>query len=185
MIRTALPILSLLAAGCSNGLFYIEVEETAETTVQGGSLLEELLGDLGFEEFVTMDITASEELVNQGVEPGDIVNVELIAFDLEVTAPADGDMTFLEEMSVYVDGDDLPRVRIAHLDDFPPGQQLVSFDLDGVDLTPYVTGESMGIDTEVTGRSPDEDTTIKASFVVDVGVTSQGALNQWRQSRED
>jgi hypothetical protein len=184
MLRVFTPLLGMLT-GCGGGLFYIEVEETAQTTVSGGTLLEELLGDLGFEEFVTMDITASEELQNQGVEPGDIVNVTLIAFDLTVTDPADGDLTFLEEMAVYVEGDDLPRVRIAHLDDFPPGQQQVSFELDDVDLTPYVTGESMGIDTEVTGRSPSEDTTILASFVVDVGVTSQGAWSQWRQSRED
>jgi hypothetical protein len=184
MLKTTLPFLGLLAAGCSDGLFYIEVEESAEVTVPGGTLLEELLGDLGFEEFVTMDITASDELVNQGVEPGDIVNVSLTTFDLEVTAPTDGDMTFFEEMSVFVDGDDLPRVRIASLDAFPEGQQRVSFDRDGVDLTPYVTGTAMGIDTEVTGRSPDEDTTIKAYFVVEVGVTSQGVRNQW-QSRND
>ena len=41
--------------GCSS-LLTISIEETATTTVEGGTVLEDLLGDLGFEEFVTMDL---------------------------------------------------------------------------------------------------------------------------------
>ena len=183
--RRILPVLAALTfAACEGGLFYIDIEESAQATVQGGSLLEGLLGDLGFEDFVTMDLTASEELRNQGVKPGDILNVTLTAFDLEVLSPDSGDLTFLDTMAVYVDADDLPRVRIASYSDFPPGQQLVSFDLDEVDLTDYAVSDSMTIDTEVTGRSPSQTTTIEATFAVEVGVTSQGACNQWRASRE-
>ena len=60
----------LLMMGCTSALT-ITIEETSTTTVEAGTLLEDLLDDIGFDEFVTMDITASEEL-SQGVAPGDI-----------------------------------------------------------------------------------------------------------------
>ena len=146
--------------------------------------MEDVLGDLGFEEFVTVDITASEELQNQGVQPGDIVNVTLTGFEMSVLEPADGDLSFFEEITVYVEANALPRVRIASLDTFPAGQQYVTFNLDEVDLTDYAVSQAMFIETEVTGRSPDEDTTIKADIIIDVGVTSQGACNQVRGAVE-
>ena len=182
--RRLLPIAAAIGfMACDDGLLTIEIEQTAKPTISGGSLLADLLGDLGCEEFVTLDSTASEELQNQGVEPGDIVDVTLTAFDLEVLSPDSGDLTFFDEIEVFVSTEELPRVRIAWLDSFPEGQQYVSFNLEDVDLTEYAVSEAMTIDTEVTGRSPDEDTTIQAYFVVDVGVTSQGACNQWKASR--
>ena len=66
----------LWLVGCSS-LLTISIEESATTTVAGGTVLEDLLGDLGFDEFVTMDLTSSEELKNQGVEPGDIAESAL------------------------------------------------------------------------------------------------------------
>ena len=185
LIRRVLPAVAVVGfLSCDSGLFTIELEERAQTTVPGGTLLEELLGDLGFEDFVTVDITASEELENQGVQPGDIVDVTLTAFELEALSPSGADLTFLEEIAVYVEADGLSRQRIAWLDDFPAGAALVSFNLDAVDLTPYAVSAAMTIDTEVTGRSPDEDTTIEARFVLDVGVTSQGACSQVRGSAD-
>ena len=165
---------------CQGGLFTIDIEQSAQTTVPAGTLLEDLLGELGFEEFVTVDITASEELQNQGVQPGDIVNVTLTAVEMSVVAPSSGDLSFFDEITVFVEADTLPRVQIASLNSFPDGQQQVSFNLDEVDLTDYAVSQAMTIDTEVTGRSPDEETTIQADIVVEVGVTSQGACNQIR-----
>ena len=183
--RRLLPVAVVTGfVACQGGLFSIELEESAQTTIAGGTLLEDVLGDLGFEEFVTVDITASEELQNQGVQPGDIVNVTLTGFEMSVLEPADGDLSFFEEITVYVEANALPRVRIASLDTFPAGQQYVTFNLDEVDLTDYAVSQAMFIETEVTGRSPDEDTTIKADIIIDVGVTSQGACNQVRGAVE-
>lgn len=180
-----LPVVAVAGfIACQGGLFTIELEESAQTTVAGGSLLEDVLGELGFEEFVTVDITASEELQNQGVQPGDIVNVTLTGFEMSVVSPAEGDLSFFEEVNVYVQADALPRVRIASLDTFPAAEQYVTFNLDEVDLTDYAVSQAMFIETEVTGRSPDEDTTIRADITIDVGVTSQGACNQVRGSGE-
>jgi len=57
---------------CGGKLFTIG---TAETLIGQGTLVEAFLGDLGFEELATLEITESEELANQGVEPGDIREV--------------------------------------------------------------------------------------------------------------
>jgi len=169
---------ALLWAGCGGGLLTIPVDETATTTIAPGTLLEDLLGDLGFDAFLDMDVTASEELQNQGVEPGDVVEVRLTTFTLEATEPAGADLSFLSGLAVYVESEGLDKVEIAHADAFPEGQALVDFEIDDVDLTDYVVSQSMTITTEVTGHRPDQETTVEASFSVDVGVTVQGACNQ-------
>ena len=78
-IRTLLPargtlivLGSLLAwTACKNGaLTHIEIADSDEVVVEKGSLLEELVGSLGFDSFVSMDLTESAALQNQGVGPG-------------------------------------------------------------------------------------------------------------------
>ncbi len=55
--------------GCAK-LTTLEIEERCTTPGEQGTLLEELLGNFGFESFVTMDLTASLEMQNQGAPPG-------------------------------------------------------------------------------------------------------------------
>lgn len=162
---------------CQGKLVTISVEKQSTTTVEGGSILENLLGDLGFDSFVSMDLTQSEELQNQGVEPGDIVDVRLVYLELEALSPPGADLSFIDSMDVYVSAPGLDEVRVASADDFPEGQAVVSFDIADVDLTDYVVSESMTLRTDVTGHRPDEDTEVEARFAVDVGVTVKGACS--------
>lgn len=164
--------------GCSGALVQIQITERADTVVPGASLLEELAGDLGFDALTTMDLTANEELANQGVEPGDIQDVQLIDFRLTVLEPDTQDLSFLDEMAVYVEAPGLPREQVAAQASFPEGQGEVRFVLTGLDLTPYAVSERMTLGTEVTGRRPDEDTTVRATVTLDVGVTAQGVRGQ-------
>lgn len=181
--RTALGVGLLLS--CSGPLARITIEETASTTIEGGTVLEQLLDDFGFGNFLDMDITASEELANQGVGPGDIEDVYLIELTLEATDPPNADLTFIESIDVFVSAPDLPRVRVAFQSSFPQGQALVPFELEDVDLTDYVVSQSMSLETEVTGSRPNEDTTVEAGFALQLGVTSQGVCNQIRGNRGD
>ncbi len=165
--------------GCKDGvLTHIEVEGSATVTLEGASILEVIAGDLGFDDFVSMDITSEEELANQGVEPGDIKDVQLVLFELEATDPAGADLSFIDAMAVGVQAPGLAAATIASANDFPDGQSLVSFDLLGVDLTDYATSESMTLTTDVTGQRPDERTTVEARYILDVGVTLQGATRR-------
>jgi hypothetical protein len=173
-----------LWAGCEATLFTFHVEQSDQVVVEQGTLLEDLLGDLCFDAFLDMDITSSEAFANQGVEPGDVQEVFLEIFELEVSAPAGGDLSFLEAMDIYVESPDLPQVLIASAASFPEGQALVSFALEDVDLTDYVVSQSMTLTTDITGHRPDDDTTIEARFDLAVGVTTQGACNQVKGSED-
>lgn len=173
------------ATSCDGTLAHIDVETGASAVVPGASILEQLAGDMGFGDFVSMDLAAEDELANQGVGPGDIKDVRLIEFTLTVTDPQGGDMSWLESLELYVEAPGVERALIASADDFPEGVASVSFDLYDVDLTPYAVSEAMTLATEVSGRRPDEDTTIQADVVLDVGVTGQGACNQAKAARAD
>ena len=171
-------IFFFLACNSISNLLTIEIEESSQVLVEQGTVLEDLLGDLGFSDFVSMDITESQELANQGVEPGDIERVNLTVLELEVIDPEGADLSFFQAMSFYAEAPDVDSVQIASAPGFPEGDSLVSFDLEDVDLTPYVVSESMTLSTEVTARRPDVDTLIEARFVVEVEATLQGAKNQ-------
>lgn len=170
--------LSTLLAGCGGATFNITIDESADVVVEGNSIIEQLAGDFGFGEFVSMDLTEADELANQGVEPGDIRSVRLTSFTMAAIDPAGADLAFLESMELLVSAPDLPEILVASLADFPEGVSDVTFDLEDVDLTEYVVSESMTIGTAVTGRRPNEDTTVQAAFRLRVGVTGQGVLGQ-------
>jgi hypothetical protein len=172
-----LPFLSVVWLACNGQLFRIQVEESGSTTVEAGTFLEDLLVDFGFDDLVAMDITASQELANQGVEPGDIVESYLDDLSLVATSPGGADLAFLDRVDVYVESPGEERKLVASQSDFPPGVADVAFDLEDVDLTPYIVSKSLTLTTDVTGRRPPQDTVVEARFALSVGVTGQGACN--------
>lgn len=185
-----MPIALFALLSCSEGeLFVLPIEESAEATVPAadpltGSLVE-LVGDLGFAQFAEMEISESEELKNQGVAPGDITTVTLVSFDLEVASPEGGDLSFLSSVDVYVNAAEEEQLLIASLDNFPEGEPAVTFELEAVELAPYVLSDSMSISTDVVGTLPDEETVVVARFALDVGVTKQGACNAISNKEQD
>lgn len=170
----ALVALGLVAA-CDR-LLDIRIAREATTTVEAGTPLETLLGDMGFGDFLAMDLTSATELENQGVAPGDIVDTRLVSFELTLDAPDGADLGFLDEVDLLVTAPGLPEELVAHGEGFD-GQTEVAFEVFDVDLSAYVVSESMTLRTDVRGRRPDDDSTLTAAFVLSVGVTSQGACN--------
>ncbi|MBA2322131.1 MAG: hypothetical protein H0V89_13375 [Deltaproteobacteria bacterium] len=164
----------IAALACGGKLFTIGIDGTAVTVVQEGTIVEAFLGELGFEELATVEIADSEELANQGVEPGDIREVVLTDFVLTAKMPQGADLSFLDRVDVFVEGPGLPRVLIATSSSFPAGQAEVVFEVTEADITDYATAEFLTVTTEAEGRSPDQDTTIEAFYLIDVGVTAQG-----------
>jgi len=167
-----------IAVACGGKLLTIRVEEESEVLIEKGTPLESLLSDLGFDGFTDMDITSRQAIENQGVEPGDITDVYFEELVLSVGEPEGGDLSFIDELSFYVEAEGLDRVRVATQDSFPEGQAVVEMELDDVDIVDYVVSESMDVTTEASGGRPDEDTLVVGSFVLSVGATAQGACNQ-------
>ena len=134
------------------------------------SLREQLAGDMGFDSFIAFDLTANEQFQNQGVERHQIDSVRMTALRLTTSS---GDFTFLETLAFYVQAEGHPKVRVASGGPFPEGQANIELTLDDVDLAPYASAPSMDLTTEVQGRRPDQDITIKAGvdFLVDVNVS--------------
>ncbi len=179
MLRRALPLLLVLpAAGCSR-LLTIEVQGESSATIEGGSILEQLVGDLGFAGFLSMDITEEEELQNQGVEPGDLVRVELTALSLEVVE-GDPDLRFIERLLVSAEAPDLPTIAVAGADTFPEGEPRVALDVLGVDLVDYATSAEMTLRTDAEARRPDETSRLVARYTLEVEATVRGAAKQAR-----
>jgi hypothetical protein len=173
----ALFILSAVTlVGCQGKLVTIKVSDEATVTVPKGTIVNELLGSLGYSDFANMNLIESQELRNQGVEPGDIKDVVLERFELEAIAPDGADLSFLASVELSADARDLDEVLVASASDFPEGQALVEFDTTDVDLTAHVVSEAMTFTTDVVGHQPEADTDVTARFTVAVGVTGQGVF---------
>lgn len=174
------PLVMLgLWTACGDGsLVHIDIDGSDKVTVQGGNVLEDLVGDLGFDSFTNINLVDSQKLKNQGVEPGDISTARLVSFELELLEPEDGDLSFIDSFEIWVESPGLEPVLIAEAQEFPDGETYVSFDVMDVDLVDYVVSESMTFSTDISANSPREDSVVQASYVIDVGVTLQGAKNQ-------
>lgn len=172
---------------CQGQIATIELSESAEATIEGQSTLggiTDLVGALGFDGFTEMDISQSQELVNQGVQPGDIESAMVTSFSLTAVDPADGDLSFISRLEIWVEAPDLEPVLVASQVDFPEGVSVVEFDLEDVDLVDYVVSDSMKITTDATGTVPEETITIQADASFAIGVTAQGACNAASQAAE-
>jgi hypothetical protein len=166
---------------CSK-LATIKIHSESTTTVDRGTLVESFVGDMGFGDLLNMNVVDAEELRNQGITKGDIQDVRLDSVELEVSAPAGGDLSWVDTLEFYVEAPGLPRTRIAHQEDFPAGQSIVDLVVDDVDLTDYAISESMDITTDAAGHRPDQDTDVIGRVVLKVGVTAQGACNATKGS---
>lgn len=176
-IRVACLAASIVVATSTcGGLDTFELTERSRTIVPAGTLIDQLVGDLGFGDFLALDLTENRELANQGVERHEIDSVMIGAIDLEIAGPEGADFTFLDDIEFYVQAEDLPRVRIARGGPFPQGADSVSLDIDAVELAPYAAASSMDITTEARGRPPRSETTIDAVVTLLVDVNVDGVL---------
>jgi hypothetical protein len=160
----------LLACG---QIFTITVEETATAVIPEATLIEEVVDDLGFGDFLEMDIAEAEELQDQGVEEGDIEEAALVSLVL-VAMEGSPDLSFIDSLEIFVEGEGLPRQRVAWAEELPEGQSEVALELDEVDLAPYIIGGDMTLTTEARGRRPEQERVVEAQAAIDVGVTAQG-----------
>lgn len=168
-------VAALMGMACSGGLASIEIERQGRAEIPKGTVVEDLLGEVGLEDLMKMDLTTASELENQGVEDGDLRHVHLQGFTLAVEAPDDQDLSFLDEVEIYVEAPGLERRRVAAQSDFPEGARSVALELAEIDVVDYVVSESMTLTSEVSGRRPAQATTLLATVRFDVVVTAQGA----------
>lgn len=157
-----LPALLLASCGAT---FDVDVESS--TTIPKGGFLEQLAA-VTFGDFGNMDISQSQGFKNAGVEKDQVDSVKLASLELKVESPAGGTFEWLDKMEFFVETEGQPKKRIAHKDAIPDSATTITFDVDDVELAPYVTAPSMNVTTSATARRPNEDTKIQAKLVFTV-----------------
>lgn len=166
----------LLLSGCGVTVTHIAVTGSSSTTVEAGTVIEDLVGDLGFGEFVSMDLTKAQELQNQGVAPADISSAVLTDFTLTATS-GEPDLSFFSAMDLTVEAEPYDVLRVAWSESFAEGSATVDFKTTGADIREYVTSQSMTLTADATAHRPEEDTEVRGDWTVDVGVTTEGAVS--------
>lgn len=173
--RFAFAAVVLASLTCGSDVDNVEVESEGRAMIPGGTVIDQLLGDLAFSGFDDIDVSQSQELENQGYTEEQIDSVRLDSLTLTVSAPAGGDFDFLESIAFFVEAEGEERVEIARLSPVPDGQTSLDVPVADVELLPYAVAESMTVTTEATGSAPDEDTTVDAHLVFDVDINVSGA----------
>ena len=173
-LRVGLLLISL--ATCS-GLDNFQITESSESTVSGATIFERLIGDLGFGDWLNLDLTQNEKLANQGVEGHQLDTVYLHSLTLTITeGHRDQDFSFIESIDFFANGPGLEKKLIARGSSFATGIKSVGLEIESVNLAPYASANSMTITTDVDGHRPDHQTTIRAEIVLDIDVNVAGVL---------
>lgn len=175
--RGTTAVVAIAAALACSSIDNVEIEATGQTTVPQGTVIDQLIGDIGFLGFEGFDISETQEFRNQGYKKSQIDSVRVTSFTLSIAAPADGDFDFIERIAFFAESDGLARVEIARLDPVPEGSNVLDLELADVDLRDYAAAESMTITTEATGVRPEAETDIDARVVLDVDVDVSGACD--------
>ena len=169
-------VFCLLAANSACGADVITIEQSSTSQIEAGSIFENFIGDMGFGDFLNMDLSQSDELKNQGVSKDQIDSVKLTNFVLIITAPdSDQDFSFLDSLTFNVEAPNVARKKLAQGGPFADGTRKVTLNVENLELAPYVSAEKMDIISAVSGHRPRHDTTIRAdlTFRVDVRVFGQ------------
>ncbi|MRG96726.1 hypothetical protein [Polyangium spumosum] len=174
--RVALQNLLLAVAAAAvtscDDLDNFEVDVAAKATIPAGTVLDELLGVLAFEEFQSINLT--QELDNQGVTKDDVDSVRMISLALVIDGPSGANFDFLESLAFYAETEGQERVLVAELAPVPKGQTSIELVMSGAELKPYVVAPSMKLTTAAKGKRPPQETRVTAAAVLDVDVTVPG-----------
>lgn len=154
--------------GCSALPIFFDVKTEGTTTIQKGTLLEQLAGGFGFDSFASFDISQTQEFKNNNTQKSLVKEAKVKSIALTITGPDSQNFDFLEEISFFVEAPGLSKKRIG-TKKVPKGVKTFTLDLDDIDLTSYVKADSIKITTDAKGKRPENDTTVKAEIVLTIG----------------
>ena len=158
----AIALMFFLSACDSLTTVIVDVE--SETTVRGTILgLDSTI--LGFDNFVSFDVSSSQEFENNDATKNNIGESYLTGFTLEVIAPDGQTLDFIKSMNVYIsDGDGETRIEIARIEEGTnTNVKLLYLDVFGdSEIGKYLRADKTKITVEANGNSPQNDTTIEA-----------------------
>lgn len=154
---------AVVGGGCVPVVAF-DVPLTAETTVEGGGVLEQFLDAFGFGDFANVDFSSTDEFENNDVRREQVTSARLTALTLTIASPQGADFDWLDEVAFSVDADEQPGVEVAS-GTIADDAVAATLDLEDVELAPYVRAPGFSITTDVNARRPPQDTTVRVDLV--------------------
>ena len=170
--RVLTVVTSMFAAAvmtaCTGGPLGVTFDVDLDSSVViEGSPLGALTGGLGFGGFTDLDFEQEQAFENNDTRKDLVQSAMLKEVTLTIASPNDGNFDWLNSIEFYVEAPDLDRVLVASAT-IPDGEEIVSLDLENVDLAPYIKAETVTFSSEANGSQPAEDHTVDAVMVVEV-----------------
>ena len=69
-MRVPMLLCAVLLSGCGDGIATISIDYEDTATIAGGGIVVDLIGSLGFDGFLDMNVVEAEELQNQVLSRG-------------------------------------------------------------------------------------------------------------------
>jgi|GEM_PF-1677516 len=161
---TSLVLLcSLLTSACGSAPLLIEVSSSDSTQVEGRSTLLGVFDGVGFDSFSNFDVTAEQELADQGAHQDNILSA---AFDNVTLACDEGNtLGFLDDVALSLSSANAGPVVFATLElDDASDAVSAPFELTDVDVAHILRDDDVAIAVAASGEQPDDDTQLTLSF---------------------
>lgn len=153
----------VVSSGCHPEVTF-EVPIEGEATLEGGGLLGALLERMSFGSFANLDFSSTQAFENQQAEKHRVTEARLLSAALVVTDPDGQDFDFIEQLTFSASAPDVPAVEVASAE-VPRNVERFELETRDVDLAAHVRADRMSVTTEVRGRRPTEDTTVRAELI--------------------
>lgn len=162
----------LLTALACGSLDNINVSRSGTTTIEGAGTLSTLPSALAFSGFDNVHIGRDTTVENQSDVTDNLKSLKLRELVMVIETPETGeDFTFIRSVKFFASAEGLPKVLIAQGGPFTKGATSIGLDVEDVELLPYASAPTMQVTSEVTGKPPSDDTTIKATASFDADVS--------------
>ena len=159
-MRVFVVIVVVAVSACVPAVEF-DVPVSADTSVQAGGVLEQVLDAFGFNAFTSMDISQSSQFSANDTRKDQVTSTKLTKLTLTIKDPANANFDWLHTIAFEAEAQGQAKSEVAHKD-VPTGVSTFDCDIDGVDLAPYVKADTMSITTTANAQHPPSDTTVHA-----------------------
>ncbi|HZI13908.1 MAG TPA: hypothetical protein VE153_26260, partial [Myxococcus sp.] len=122
--------------------------------------------------FAGLDFNENQDFKNQGLGKDEVTSARVQTLTIEVVSPNDQDFAFLDSLEFFARAGDR-EARIAHKEQIPrlnlrPPNPVLTLELDGLELQPFISAPTMSIIVRGRGRMPERDVRLRAVVTLEV-----------------
>lgn len=168
------PLGLALLALCGCQLNSFQTTLMGETTVPGDGSGKPLTALPAFGSFNDLNFAKNEDFLANDVLPSEINSAKVTSLTLQILSPAEQDFSFLDQVRFFIRTGDT-SVQIAQKEDsgalgLAGPNPTLSLDVSGEDLTPFINAASVTFEVRGAGRTPPQDTRLRATVNLELRV---------------